>query len=407
MKHAKPLCGAVAIALAALLLAGCGERAHSDSMQPKAPAAAATPTPAPTPEPDPAQAMLANMSLREKVGQLFIVRPDSLDFSQTQAQINDENGEGVTEWNDELRAAQAQYPVGGFALFRKNITDPEQLTAFNAALAAGADTPPLLAVDEEGGLVARLANHPAFVTPQFESAAAIGEQGSDAVFEMSAQIGAYIQQYGFNLDFAPVADVNSNPDNVVIGTRAFSDDAATVAQRVSAAVDGFHSAGMLCTIKHFPGHGDTAEDSHEGSATANKTWEEMLAVEIPPFTAGIAAGADCVMVAHINTPNATDDGLPATLSHTMLTDRLRGELGFEGVIITDSMAMQAITEEYEPLDACKMALQAGADVLLMPTDFAATFDGLVAAVEAGEISEARLDESVARILKLKMAAGLL
>ena len=167
-----------------------------------------------------------------------------------------------------------------------------------------------------------------------------------------------------------------------------------------------HEAGMLCTVKHFPGHGDTGQDSHYGTATSYKTWEEMKAMEMLPFEAGIAAGADVVMTAHITTPNATTDGLPASLSYTMITERLRGELGFQGVIVTDALEMNAIKNHFTPAESAVAALQAGVDVLLMPSNLRAAFDGVVQAVEDGTLSEERLNESVRRILTLKQKAGL-
>ena len=167
-----------------------------------------------------------------------------------------------------------------------------------------------------------------------------------------------------------------------------------------------HEAGMLCTVKHFPGHGDTGQDSHYGTATSYKTWEEMKAMEMLPFEAGIAAGADVVMTAHITTPNATTDGLPASLSYTMITERLRGELGFQGVIVTDALEMNAIKNHFAPAESAVAALRAGVDVLLMPSDLRAAFDGVVQAVEDGTLSEERLNESVRRILTLKQKAGL-
>lgn len=223
---------------------------------------------------------------------------------------------------------------------------------------------------------------------------------------MGQIIGGYLKTYGLNLDFAPVADVNTNPANTVIGNRAFSSDPAVAAQMVASAVQGFHDAGILCTLKHFPGHGDTAEDSHYGTASSTKTWAEMRETELKPFAAGIAAGADVVMTAHITTPNATQDGLPASLSYTMLTERLRGELGFTGVICTDSLSMQAIRDHYSAAEAAVTALNAGADLLLMPPDLPEAFDGVLEAVQNGTISEERLNESVRRILMLKQKAGL-
>ena len=164
----------------------------------------------------------------------------------------------------------------------------------------------MTAVDEEGGSVARLANASGFDLPQYQSAQAVGTTGDPANARAMGQIvGGYLKTYGLNLDFAPVADVNTNPANTVIGNRAFSSDPAVAAQMVASAVQGFHDAGILCTLKHFPGHGDTAEDSHYGTASSTKTWTEMRETELKPFAAGIAAGADVVMTAHITTPNAT------------------------------------------------------------------------------------------------------
>ena len=346
---------------------------------------------------DAVEARLASMTLREKVGQLFVVRPEALDFEKTS---------GGTQLTDAMREHLAQYPVGGIALFKQNITDAGQMTALIRDYQNTSATGLLVTVDEEGGTVARLANHKAFDLPKYANAAAIGATGDpEQARAMGRTIGGYLKPYGFNLDFAPVADVNSNPKNPVIGKRAFSSDPSVAASMVSAAVEGFHEAGMLCTLKHFPGHGDTGEDSHYGTATTTKTWEEMQAVEMLPFEAGIAAGADVVMAAHITTPNATSDGLPASLSYTMLTERLRGELGFTGVICTDALEMKAISSHYAPADAAVAALNAGADILLMPSDLHAAFEGVVQAVENGTVSEERLNESVRRILMLKEKAG--
>lgn len=344
------------------------------------------------------EAKLASMTVREKVGQLFLVRPEALDFDKTS------DNKTLT---DAMRENLKQYPVSGIVMFRQNITNAAQMQSFMQDYQNASATPLLIAVDEEGGTVARLANHKAFDLPKYESAGAIGATGdTEQAKAMGRTIGGYLKPYGYNLDFAPVADVNSNPNNPVIGKRSFSSEANVAAAMVAAAVQGFHESGMLCTLKHFPGHGDTGEDSHYGTATSTKTWEEMKAVEMLPFEAGIAAGADVIMTAHITTPNATTDGLPASLSYTMLTERLRGELGFTGVICTDALEMQAITNHYSAKNAAVTALNAGADLLLMPIDLREAFDGVVEAVENGEVTEERLDESVHRILTLKEKAGL-
>lgn len=347
---------------------------------------------------DAVEAKLATMTLREKVGQLFWVRPETLDFS-----LNPEK-KTLTQT---MRQNLEQYPVGGIAVFKKNIQDENQLSSLIADFQSASKIPMIVAVDEEGGAVARLANHEAFSLPKYTSARDIGKTGDpEQARQMGRTIGGYLRFYGFNLDFAPVADVDSNPANPVIGRRAYSTDAQQTAQMVAAAVEGFHEAGMLCTVKHFPGHGDTGQDSHYGTATSYKTWEEIKAMEMLPFEAGIAAGADVVMTAHITTPNATTDGLPASLSYTMITERLRGELGFQGVIVTDALEMNAIKNHFTPAESAVAALRVGVDVLLMPSDLRAAFDGVVQAVEDGTLSEERLNESVRRILALKQKAGL-
>lgn len=347
---------------------------------------------------DAAEAKLTTMTLREKVGQLFWVRPETLDFS-----LNPEK-KTLTQT---MRQNLEQYPVGGIAVFKKNIQDENQLSSLIADFQSASKIPMIVAVDEEGGAVARLANHEAFSLPKYTSARDIGKTGDpEQARQMGRTIGGYLRFYGFNLDFAPVADVDSNPANPVIGRRAYSTDAQQTAQMVAAAVEGFHEAGMLCTVKHFPGHGDTGQDSHYGTATSYKTWEEMKAMEMLPFEAGIAAGADVVMTAHITTPNATTDGLPASLSYTMITERLRGELGFQGVIVTDALEMNAIKNHFTPAESAVAALRAGVDVLLMPSDLRTAFDGVVQAVEDGTLSEERLNESVRRILTLKQKDGL-
>ena len=175
---------------------------------------------------------------------------------------------------------------------------------------------------------------------------------------------------------------------------------------VGAAVDGLHSAGIMTCVKHFPGHGDTTGDSHNGYVSLGKSWAEILDCELIPFES-VLDRTDMLMAAHITLPQVTDDGLPASLSYELFTQRLRGELGYDGVIITDSLAMGAITKNYSPAESAELAVKAGADIILMPYDYAASFDGVLNAVRAGEISEARIDESVLRILQLKAEYGLL
>ncbi len=413
------LAAALAGALLSAALFGCAPAGDTQSLpQPSAapakPSAGSEQTAPPQPETpqqtELSQAVagrLAGMTLREKVGQLFFVRPDALDPAQEQEQIDDADAAGVTALTDAMSAVLADYPVGGVVLFGKNITGPQQLTDLAGQLHAAMDTPLLIAVDEEGGAVARLANHPAFDLPRYESAAAVAAAGgAQAVQQMYAEIGGYLDSYGIDLDFAPDADVNTNPDNPVIGTRAFSSDPQTAAGMVAAAVEGFADTGVLCCVKHYPGHGDTAEDSHKSLAATHKTWAELAACELLPFQAGVRAGADLVMAGHIAAPEVTGEDTPASLS-PQLMGSIRTGLGFSGAIVTDSLAMEGITGLYSAGEAAVLAVQAGADILLMPNGLAEAFDAVVAAVEEGAIPESRIDESAARVLALKEKRGLI
>lgn len=336
------------------------------------------------------------LTLREKVGQLFIVRPESLEPAIRYASDAELPPYRLQTVSDGMRTRAREYPVGGVLLYGHNILDASQLRAFIRDLRAlpGA---PLLCIDEEGGRVSRLAANPAFDVPRYESTAAVGAGGPQAARDAAKSIGEYLKEYGFDIDFAPVADVNTNPDNVVIGTRAFSDDPGVAAPLVAAYVRGLAETGVCGCLKHFPGHGDTHADTHYDFASTAKSWEELLACELVPFRAGIDAGAPLVMAAHIAAPAVTGGDEPATLSRTLLTDKLRGELGFDGVIITDALEMGAITRRYGSGEAAVRALEAGADFLLCPLNYCAAFDAVVAAVESGRIAEERIEESLRRI----------
>ena len=396
----------------ALLLCGCAAApapTDNPTVQTNAPAAVPTetsPLPAGTEAEDFISRLVDEMTLREKVGQLFIIRPDSLDLTLTQEQINDPKADGVTSLTDAMADTLKDYPAGGIVMFSKNITGPDQITAFHTALQTASDIPLFLAVDEEGGPVSRLANHKSFDLPQYESAAAVGSTGDTVqAFAMGSTIGSYLREYGFNMDFAPVADVNTNPDNPIIGTRAFSSDAGTAAGMAEAFAAGLRSQRIIAVFKHFPGHGDTAEDSHSGIAVSRKTPEELRTCEWLPFLS--AGSGDFVMIGHIAVPSITDDLTPATLSSQIVTDILKTELYFQGLVITDSLAMEAITDEYSPGEAALGALQAGCDMLLMPNGFTNAFDAVIAAVEDGSFPETELDAIVERILRFKAAHGLL
>ncbi|MBQ9211718.1 MAG: glycoside hydrolase [Clostridia bacterium] len=354
-------------------------------------------------EEDGIMAKMEKMTLREKVGQLFMIRPDSLEERFGPAELEDNNRTGTTRVTDEMRERYAEYPCGGFALFRKNILAPSQLRGFAENLHQIGEIPPLLAIDEEGGRIARIANHPtSFGVKKFPTMAEIGAAGDPAqAYTLGKTIGDYLTAFGLDIDFAPVADVNTNPQNVVIGDRAFGEDPEKAAEMVAQVVAGLHDGGVLSCVKHFPGHGDTAADTHTGYAETLKTWEEIAACEMIPFRAGIVAGTELIMTAHIAAPNVTGGQEPASVSYLLLTEKLRQELGFQGVIITDALAMGAIHEHYSSAEASVAALQAGADILLMPYNYYEAFDGVMQAVAEGVLSEERIDESVYRVLKLK------
>ena len=349
------------------------------------------------------ETQLSQMSIREKVGQLFCVRPESLDpvFQASSLGMMAYHMQAV---NEETKAFCEKYPVGGVTLFSHNIDNPEQLKAFTRDLHALAGAP-LLSVDEEGGRVARIGNNENFKVPTYASMAAVGATGDPSkALEAGVAIGTYLKEYGFDIDFAPVADVNTNPQNIVIGDRAFSNNPKTAAPMVVNFMEGLHKVGINACIKHFPGHGDTVGDSHKEYVQTDKTWEELLNCEMITFKAAIKAGAPMIMSAHVALPNVTGDNLPGTLSHYILTDKLRKELGFQGVIITDAMGMKAVSDRYSSGESAVMTLQAGADIVLMPEDLPEAFEAVVAAVEDGTLPEARIDESVRRVLALKLAS---
>ena len=349
----------------------------------------------PTLPPDPLDALMARLTLRQKVGQLFIAAPEQL-----------LSGEAVTSVSAGLASKLAEYPLGGIILFSQNIRDPEQLLALNQALTKTCSLSPFLAVDEEGGTVARLAGHDAFDLPVYESAGAVGASGDPAdAYAMGQAIGSYLHEYGFNLDFAPVADVNTNPDNPVIGDRAFSSDPRTAARMAAAFAAGLGEYGVCATYKHFPGHGDTAEDSHLGLAVSRHSQEVLENREWIPFRE--ATAADLVMIAHVALPEITGNMTPATLSQTIVSGILREELGFEGLIITDAMNMGAIADTYGSGEAALAAFAAGCDMVLMPENLEEAFSAVLAALEDGTLTLDWLNATVRRILSFKQAKGIL
>lgn len=335
---------------------------------------------------------LAGMTLHEKVCQMMFVTPEEL------------TGEdGVTVAGDATRQALENYPVGGIVYFAKNLESQDQVKEMIDNSQKYSSIGLFVATDEEGGVVNRLMD--TVGTTYIGSMYYYKDDGDETAYENAYTIANDMSALGFNLDFAPVADVWSNPDNTVIGERAYSDDYAQAAELVGNAVKGFNDGGVMCTLKHFPGHGDTAEDSHYSSAYVHRTKEEIMADEMQPFRSGIEAGAEFVMVGHLIVQDI--DEVPATLSYKIATGILRDELKFEGVAITDSFEMESIADNYSVDDAVVMSVKAGMDMILQPKDMASAVNSIEQAVADGELSEDRIDESVRRILTLKESRGLL
>ena len=350
---------------------------------------------------DEIEAQLKNMTLKEKIGQMFYVRLESLDTTIHWKTYADLQENPMHDLNKTIRDVNAKYPIGGLILYAWNIKDKPQLAKLISDIRA-LNGKPLLCIDEEGGRIARIAKNENFDVEVIGPMADIGKTGDPKnAYHAGNVIGTYLTKYGFDIDFAPVADVNTNPDNIIIGDRAFSDKPEVAAPMVVSYLQGLKDAGVTGCVKHFPGHGDTKTDTHFGYASTQKTWAEMLQCEMVTFKAGIDWGCQLIMTAHIGTPNVTGSDVPATMSSVILQDKLRGELGYQNIIITDGMEMGAITTQYTSEEAAVSSIKAGVDIVLGPKNFVPAFEAVLKAVEEGTITEERINQSVRRILKMK------
>ena len=381
-----------------LLLSACGAAGDvtvpSPTTEP-APTATTEPTPEPTPTPDPvqeqAEALLADMSLHEKVCQLFVVRPEVLTGLSP-----------VTVAGEATQLSLAEYPVGGLIYSVDNLVTQEQTREMIENTQSYSKIPLIISADEEGGNVGRLMYK--LGTTFIYSMYSYKDEGPETAYQNALTIGRDMTSCLFNTDYAPVADVWTNPANTVIGDRAYSDDFTEAAELVASAVRGFTDAGVVCCLKHFPGHGDTDTDTHEGAAVVNKSLDELRAGELLPFVSGIEAGADMVMIGHI-TVTALDD-VPATISQAVISGLLRDELGWDGVVITDSLDMGALAG-YDSGEVCVRYLEAGGDILLGVPDLGTAVGAIESAVAEGRLTEQRIDESVLRVLSLKIEHGII
>ena len=346
---------------------------------------------------DPVEITLMGMSLRQKVGQMVM---PGLPL--------DSDGAPVTTMTPELRDLVSTVQPGGFILFGQNIVSVEQVRRLVSDLHASVPIPLIVATDQEGGIVRRVVPGAGMPATPIPSARIVGAAGDAALaFQLGRVVGEELYSLGITMNFAPVADVLTNPDNPVIGSRAYGSDPAFVGTIVAETVRGMQGAGVSAVLKHFPGHGDTYQDSHEEAAIVSHDLARLQAVELVPFRRGIAAGADAVMVGHITAPAVSGSRLPATLDPVIVQGLLRERMGFNGVIVTDSLTMQGLTRYYADDEIAVRAVSAGADILLRPADPEATVTAIAAAVESGQLTEARIDQSVRRILRLKVARHLL
>ena len=366
--------------------------------------------------------IIADMSLRDKLAQMMFFSPRGWKEDPE----SEEKAENVTELNDALTEYVTAHRFGGFLLFSENCLDAEQTLRLTSALKAltleGGGVMPLVAVDQEGCTVARLG----FGTTGVGNMALAATGDPECAREMASVYGEELQSLGISVDFAPVMDVNDNPANPIIGIRSFGDDAQTVSTYGLAYMEGLRETGTVACVKHFPGHGNTDTDSHTGLPLVDRSHDELMANELIPFKAAVDAGVDMVMTAHIQFPQVETQTytsvstgeeiyIPATTSKTILTDILRGELGYEGVIVSDELDMQAISDNFAPDDMLTLCINAGVNMLIVPSVWDAgalaqiddLLDRAVALTEAGTIDIGRVDDSVRRILLLKRKYGLL
>ena len=373
-----------------LFCTGCGvnkENSKSDVVENKEPTVD-----------DKVEKIVNNMTLEEKVGQIFMVVPEAVD----------KDGGSTTVFTENIEKEIEKYNLGGYILFASNIENPTQTQELINGLKKSSKIQPFVGVDEEGGRVARIGKNSAMGVEKIEPMAQVGKsQNYERANEIGTTIGKYIKNLGFNLDFAPDTDVLTDSNNTEIGDRSFGNDPEVVGKMATEVVKGLQSENISTVLKHFPGHGCSIGNSHQGFSLSNRTEEELKKCEIVPFKTAIENGADCVMVAHMSLPNVTGDNIPATLSKKVVTDMLKTELNFKGVVFSDSMSMGAITENYGTGDACVKAVEAGIDMVLMPENLDEAYNAVLEAVKNGKISQERLDDAVSRIIKAKIQRGII
>lgn len=345
-------------------------------------------------------AVMENMTLEEKVGQMFFVRPDALETGFENSVVNDDTIGGVTYVDEMMTAALEDHPVGGIALFEKNIIDEDQLKKLTAELQEVSKLPLFIGVEELGGGRAPIANNVNFDVPLFGSMNTI--ETSEAAEELGSAVGEYLVGFGVNVELAPLADIS--PDSEEVLEYSFSADPAAAAALVKAETEGLRRGGVMTAVKHFPGY-SAGDAEGEEIPRRESSWEDILDKDALPYLE-VLDSTDMLMVGHIELPEVTADGMPASMSRDLIKGRIRDELGYDGIVITDSMAANSVRKNFFGRESAVNAIKAGADMILTPYDLAESFESVTAAVEKGEISRARIDESVKRILTLKAEYGL-
>lgn len=344
-----------------------------------------------------ARTLLAHMKLEDKVAQMIMVRPEAMLY-----------GSGVaTDFSPLMQQSFDRIPFGGVMYGVENIQSPSQTQSMIANLQSHSKMriglPAFVAVDEEGGSVARVSFNPAMGVEKSPHMRDVGaSKNPQWSYRIGKSIGTYLHKFGFNVDFAPVADVLTNPNNELIKKRSFGEDPQLVSCMAAALSKGLQESQVFATYKHFPGHGSTSTDSHQGTTISQRTKQELMATDLVPFATASKVGVQFMMVSHVSYPQIAGDNTPASLSKKILHDIAREELGYQGILISDSMGMGAITNNYTVANAAVIGVQAGLDMLLCPQNAMVAHAAIVGAVRNGTISQQRIDESVQRIIITKL-----
>lgn len=340
-----------------------------------------------------------DMSLKQKIGQLFMVSVYSLDSSGSKSQ---------TKVTTAMKKTMKKYPVGGILLFSKNVESEKQLKKLTQDLQNASHVPLFIAADEEGGTVSRIASKLPDSVTQFPQAREIGETYTDQqIAKMGKEQSKQLKDLGINMNLAPVADVLSNEDNTEIGNRSFGSDAKEVASIVKTLVKSMQKQQISATLKHFPGSGDALGDTHRGAVETKQTIQELRKKEFLPFESGMDADSDAVMVSHLILTNVTDEKEPCSLSERVISDILRDEMEYDGLILTDAMNMNSITDNYSSGEAAVKAVKAGVNIVVMPEDLGQAYKAVKSAVKNGRIKESVVDKAVRRIIYTKLKRGVI